>query len=133
MTDTSSPARVNARTLATRESILAAAERLFAERGVEGVSNRQISEAAGQGNNTAVGYHFGTKTDLIRALVRERQTAVDEIRRRMLADRADSTDLRDWVACMVVPFTDYLPRWASRAGTPAASPRSSPTRCSATS
>ncbi|WP_033340549.1 TetR/AcrR family transcriptional regulator [Catenuloplanes japonicus] len=119
MTDTSSPARVNARTLATRESILAAAERLFAERGVEGVSNRQISEAAGQGNNTAVGYHFGTKTDLIRALVRERQTAVDEIRRRMLADRADSTDLRDWVACMVVPFTDYLatlgvPSWYAR-------------------
>ena len=116
---TSVPARVSARTLATRGSILTAAERLFAERGVEGVSNRQISEAAGQGNNTAVGYHFGTRADLIRALVRERQAPVDVIRGRMLATHADSTDLRDWVACMVRPFTDHLavlgaPSWYAR-------------------
>ncbi|MGO4759077.1 TetR family transcriptional regulator, partial [Streptomyces sp. 2MCAF27] len=52
---------------ATRELILTAAERLFAERGVYAVSNRQVSEAAGQGNNAAVGYHFGTKADLVRA------------------------------------------------------------------
>ncbi|MDP9792357.1 AcrR family transcriptional regulator [Catenuloplanes nepalensis] len=119
MTETHGSARVSTRTLATRESILAAAERLFAERGVEGVSNRQVSEAAGQGNNTAVGYHFGTKTDLIRALVRDRQARVDTIRRRMLAVHADSTDLRDWVACMVRPFTDHLsalgvPSWYAR-------------------
>ena len=52
----------------TREAILTAAERLFAEHGVFAVSNRQVSEAAGQGNNAAVGYHFGTKTDLVRAI-----------------------------------------------------------------
>ncbi|HEX2214632.1 MAG TPA: TetR family transcriptional regulator, partial [Mycobacterium sp.] len=40
----------------TREAILTAAERLFAEHGVYAVSNRQVSEAAGQGNNAAVGY-----------------------------------------------------------------------------
>ncbi|MEV0038015.1 TetR family transcriptional regulator, partial [Streptomyces sp. NPDC050804] len=44
---------------ATRELILVTAERLFAEHGVFAVSNRQVSEAAGQGNNAAVGYHFG--------------------------------------------------------------------------
>jgi len=38
----------------TREAILIAAERLFAEHGVFAVSNRQVSEAAGQGNNAAV-------------------------------------------------------------------------------
>ena len=35
----------------TQEAILTAAERLFAEHGVFAVSNRQVSEAAGQGNN----------------------------------------------------------------------------------
>ena len=48
----------------TQEAILKAAERLYAEHGVFAVSNRQVSEAAGQGNNAAVGYHFGTKADL---------------------------------------------------------------------
>jgi cytochrome P450 len=50
--------------------ILATTERLFAERGIHAVSNRQISEAAGQGNSAAVGYHFGTKADLVRAIAR---------------------------------------------------------------
>jgi len=37
----------------TQQAILTAAERLFAEHGVFAVSNRQVSEAAGQGNNAA--------------------------------------------------------------------------------
>ncbi|MFE1785580.1 TetR family transcriptional regulator [Streptomyces sp. NPDC059506] len=40
---------------ATRQQILTAAERLFAEQGLYAVSNRRISAAAGQGNNTAAG------------------------------------------------------------------------------
>ena len=59
----------SARRDATRELILTTAERLFAEYGIEVVSNRQISEAAGQGNNAAVNYHFGTKADLVRAIM----------------------------------------------------------------
>tara|TARA_R110000868_G_scaffold20217_3_gene85823 strand:- start:550 stop:1245 length:696 start_codon:yes stop_codon:yes gene_type:complete len=43
--------------------------RLFAERGVDGVTVRQIAEAAGQKNHAAVGYHFGSKEHLIRELV----------------------------------------------------------------
>ena len=45
----------------TKEQIVLAAEGLFAERGIEGVSLRQIGTAAGNGNNSAVQYHFGTK------------------------------------------------------------------------
>ena len=56
------------RSTGTREAILSAAEWLFAERGMYAVSNRQISEAAGQGNNAAACYHFGTRTDLLRAI-----------------------------------------------------------------
>ncbi|MFE3652278.1 TetR/AcrR family transcriptional regulator [Streptomyces sp. NPDC059152] len=108
-----------ARSAGTRETLLAAAERLFAEHGVFAVSNRQISEAAGQGNNAAVGYHFGTKTDLIRAVVRRHAEPVDALRRRMLARTGDSHDVRDWVACLVRPGAQHLaqlgsPTWYAR-------------------
>jgi AcrR family transcriptional regulator len=104
---------------ATRELILDTAERMFAERGIHEVSNRQISEAAGQGNNTAVGYHFGTKTDLIRAILRRHSSAIEERRAEMVAAAQGSRELRDWVECLVRPSTDYLasrgvPTWMAR-------------------
>ena len=104
---------------ATRKALLDAAERLFAEYGVYAVSNRQISEAAGQGNNTAVTYHFGTKVDLVRALIRRHAEQIESIRVRMLADIGDSTELRDWVDCSVRPVTRHLeelgcPSWYAR-------------------
>lgn len=104
---------------ATREALLGAAERLFAEHGVHAVANRQISEAAGQGNNAAVSYHFGTKIDLVRALARRHAQGIEAGRRRMLADIGDSADARDWVACAVRPVTEYVemlgtPSWYGR-------------------
>ncbi|MEU7990917.1 TetR/AcrR family transcriptional regulator [Streptosporangium canum] len=107
---------------ATRESILTAAERLFAEHGVVAVSNRQVSEAAGQGNNAAVGYHFGTKADLVRAIVRKHAEQIEQVRLRMLAEIGDSSDVRDWVACLVRPSAEHLaalgspPTWYARFG-----------------
>ncbi|MEV6118740.1 TetR family transcriptional regulator [Streptomyces sp. NPDC052109] len=104
---------------ATREAILAAAERLFAEHGVYAVSNRQVSEAAGQGNNAAVGYHFGTKADLVRAVVRRHAERIETLRERALAAAAGSDDVRDWVDCLVRPVTEHLaglgnPTWYAR-------------------
>ena len=96
---------------------MATAERLFAEHGVAAVSSRQISEAAGQGNNAAVGYHFGTKTDLIRAIVRRHDEVIEHARRglveRIDEDGGDSGDgggngLRAWVECLVLPLTGHL-------------------------
>ncbi|MGW1712611.1 TetR/AcrR family transcriptional regulator [Streptomyces sp. NPDC002156] len=104
---------------ATREALLVAAERLFAERGVHAVSHRQISEAAGQGNNAAVGYHFGTKIELVRAIIRKHAERMEGIRTRMLAEIHASSDLRDWVTCSVRPVTGHLealgtPSWYAR-------------------
>jgi AcrR family transcriptional regulator len=106
---------------ATREAILTAAERLFAEHGVFSVSNRQVSEAAGQGNNTAVGYHFGTKADLVRAIARKHSAPIEEKRQRMLTEVGDSTDIRDWISCLVRPVAEHLaavgsPTWFARFG-----------------
>jgi AcrR family transcriptional regulator len=103
----------------TREAILAAAERLFAEHGVYAVSNRQVSEAAGQGNNAAVGYHFGTKADLVRAIEQKHRVSIERLVARMVAEAGDSTDLRDWVACLVCSLTEHLaqlgnPTWYAR-------------------
>lgn len=52
----------------TRERILLAAEQLFAQHGLDGVSLREIAAAAKQGNNSAVQYHFGDRESLVRAL-----------------------------------------------------------------
>jgi AcrR family transcriptional regulator len=117
------PAR-GGRVSATREVILTTAERLFAESGVYSVSNRQISEAAGQGNTAAVGYHFGTKADLVRAIIRRHTTGIELLRVRMVAGvagAAGSAEVRDWVTCLVRPTTEYLdglgnPTWFARFG-----------------
>ncbi|WP_329459107.1 TetR/AcrR family transcriptional regulator [Streptomyces sp. NBC_01497] len=107
------------RALVTREAILAAAERLFAEHGLSNVSHRQIAEAAGQRNVAAVGYHFGSRTDLVRALMARHGTPVDEIRSRYVARVEGSEDIRDWVGALVRPVTDHLgslgvPSWNAR-------------------
>src|SRR5246127_2723857 len=107
------------RSTGTREAILSAAEWLFAERGMYAVSNRQISEAAGQGNNAAACYHFGTRTDLLRAIESKHREAIEELRTRMVRDIGDSAALRDWVAAFVRPLSDLLsdlgtPSWYAR-------------------
>ncbi|SHN76108.1 TetR/AcrR family transcriptional regulator [Cryptosporangium aurantiacum] len=107
------------RSSATRDAILDAAEQLFAERGLSAVSNRQVSEAAGQGNNAAVGYHFGTKADLVTAIVRRHNRLIADRRRELVARIAGSDDPRDWISCWVRPATEHLdslgtPTWYAR-------------------
>lgn len=103
----------------TREAIMATAERLFAEYGVTAVSSRQISEAAGQGNNAAVGYHFGAKTDLIRAIVRRHDAEIEQTRLRRVEKLGPGTSVRTWIECLVLPLTEHLaaagsPTWYAR-------------------
>ncbi|WP_305093297.1 TetR/AcrR family transcriptional regulator [Prescottella sp. R16] len=69
-----------------RTKILLAAEQLFAERGVEHVSMRQIGERAGQRNNSAVQYHFGNKSGLIQALYDLRLLPLNAERHRILEE-----------------------------------------------
>ena len=53
----------------TRSQLLDAAERLFAEHGFRGASVRAITDLAGA-NLAAIGYHFGSKAELLAAVVR---------------------------------------------------------------
>jgi AcrR family transcriptional regulator len=70
----------------TRRLLVRTAERLFAEQGIDAVSLRQISTAAGLRMAGAVAYHFGDKAGLIRAIIDDRVARIDERRRAMLAE-----------------------------------------------
>lgn len=93
----------------TPSLILAAAERLYAERGLDGVSLREITEAAGQRNNAAIHYHFGGRDGLVRALFEHRYRQLEATRAEMLAEldaagRGD--DAAALVRVLVVPFAE---------------------------
>ncbi len=68
-----------------RTAIVEAAEQLFAERGLEGASLREISAAAGQRNNVAAQYHFGDREGLVAAVYAARMRPINERRLRLLA------------------------------------------------
>ncbi|MEU2508385.1 TetR/AcrR family transcriptional regulator [Streptomyces sp. NPDC007863] len=61
----------------SRERILAAATRLFAERGYDATSTRAIGEAVGL-NIATVAYHVGAKPELYRAVMRRAHLAQRE-------------------------------------------------------
>lgn len=89
----------------TKEQIVLTAERLFAERGLDGVSLRQLGVAAGNGNNSAVQYHFGSKDRLIEAIFEYRLPRLHERRQMLIAERRPR-DLRSWVECYVLPILE---------------------------
>jgi AcrR family transcriptional regulator len=74
----------------TRESLLDAAESLFAEHGIQAASLRAITQQAGA-NLAAVHYHFGSKEGLVRAVFSRRLKPLNEERLRLL----DACDLDD--------------------------------------
>lgn len=91
-----------------RERIIATGERLIAERGAE-VSLRDIAGEAGQRNNSAVHYYFGSRDGLIRAIVERRQGPMEARRMALLAEveragRAD--DVASLVEILVRPMLD---------------------------
>jgi AcrR family transcriptional regulator len=72
-----------------RALLLDAGERLFAERGIEAVSLREIAAEAGQKNNSAVSYHFRDKRGLLDALIADRILKVERVRHRLIEKAAD--------------------------------------------
>lgn len=71
------------------EQIKAVALRLFAERGIDGVTVREIANAAGQKNHAALTYNFGSKDTLIRELIVDGARAIDD-RRNAWLDQSEA-------------------------------------------
>ncbi|AOS64507.1 TetR/AcrR family transcriptional regulator [Actinoalloteichus hymeniacidonis] len=103
----------------TREHLLHTAERLFAERGLSEVSSRQIVEAAGQANNSALAYHVGTRADLLRAISRAHVEPITRRSRELFDETRGSSDPGEYLGCLVRPYTEHLaslgtPSWYAR-------------------
>lgn len=77
----------------TKERILAAAETLFAQRGFDGASLRQLTSDAGV-NLAAVNYHFGSKEKLVEQVFRRRLDALNAQRLAALARVAGQPETR---------------------------------------
>lgn len=101
----------SSRSVATRRRVILAAERLFAESGIEAVTLRDIGRAAGQRNNSVVHYHFRTKDALVEEAMVSRYGVINQRRNEML-DRlvASNTtrDVRAIVNATVAPFAELL-------------------------
>jgi AcrR family transcriptional regulator len=94
----------------TRARLIAAAEELFAERGIDGVSLREINAAADQRNSTAVQYHFGDREGVLRAVLAKHHAAV-EIARHALLDQYEAGppgDIRALAGALVRPSAAQL-------------------------
>jgi len=102
----------------TPERLLDAAERLFAERGVDAVSVRAVNAGAGA-NVAAVHYHFGSKEALVEAVLRRRMDALGARRLAMLAalPTADAPAVRAVMEALVLPLAELSiePTGAGRA------------------
>ncbi len=102
--------RLTPRTIATRAKLVAVAERLFAERGVEGVSLNEINKLAGQRNSNACQYHFGNKNGLLQAIVDKHIPGI-AARRNELLDRLEAAgpmQVRDVIKALVYPVAEKL-------------------------
>lgn len=94
----------------TRELLIETAERLFAERGIHGVSMREIGLSAGQRNNGVTQYHFGDKVGLVVAVF-ERRAAEVNARRLVLLEAALSEgrdEVGDLLEAFVVPLAEQV-------------------------
>ena len=85
------------RSAATRERILDAAEKLFAERGYHGVSIRDVTGAA-EVDVALVNYHFGSKEMLLEAVVARRADQLVDEWKRALAGVQNGHATRVWNA-----------------------------------
>ncbi|NOZ78666.1 MAG: TetR/AcrR family transcriptional regulator [Acidobacteria bacterium] len=96
---------------ATRTRLLDAAERLFAEKGFEHTSVRDITANAGT-NVAAVNYHFGGKDNLYREVFHRRLADLRERRISTLADLFESpggtATLEDVVSTFTSAFLEPL-------------------------
>ena len=80
-----------ARSEATKNSLMHAAEQLIAERGIENVSIRDIVSAANQKNESVLQYHFKNLTGLIEAIQLTRSAQTQKKRAELIETLSSKT------------------------------------------
>ncbi|MDI9915911.1 TetR family transcriptional regulator [Rhodococcus sp. IEGM 1379] len=94
-----------------RDAITDVADRMFAERGVDEVSLREIVIESGQKNVSAVQYYFGGRDGLFLAVFRRRLAKLNEARSAYLEvvdSEGRGEDIRSLIEVSIVPLADYL-------------------------
>ncbi len=76
----------------TRTKLIDAAERLFSEKGIDAVQLREIIEAAGQRNTSALQYHFKSREGLVEAVFKRRMAPINTLRLSMLDEALKSRE-----------------------------------------
>lgn len=97
-----------ARSSGTKLALLDTAEHLFARGSIAGVTTREITEAAGQKNTSAISYHFGSREGLLLELLARRGAPVDERRGELRDTLGPDPELAALVDCLVVPYGALL-------------------------
>lgn len=89
-------------------ALILAAERLFAERGIDGVSLRQVNQAANQKNMSAAHYHFGSRDGLVNAVLQYRLPGLDARRCELLGRGTAIKDIRFYLEAFIAPLAAQL-------------------------
>ena len=94
-----------------KDALLDAASVLFDEAGIDAVAMNEIVRASGHRNRSAILYHFGSKDEVVRAVV-ERSMVGPDARRSQLLDELLARDPQPAVAAIatvvVQPLTELL-------------------------
>jgi AcrR family transcriptional regulator len=93
--------------------LIAAGEHHFAVHGIHGAQMREIVREAGQGNDSAVHYHFGSRAGLLTAICQRHIDEMDPEREQRLAGQSTEPDLEIVVRDLVHPTAAQL---GSRSG-----------------
>jgi AcrR family transcriptional regulator len=102
----------------TRDALLEQGALLFAREGVDRVTARQLHDAIGARNESALHYHFGGKKGLVQEIVRTHLAAVEASRAQLVAAIAAdgrTTDLRALVHALAAPMAADLENPLGRA------------------
>lgn len=108
MTTISTAPTASPDTAGTRARLIDVAEELFATQGIASVSLRTVGQRAGQKNNSAAQYHFGSKVGLVNAIIDSRSAVVEQRRRQLLDEATTPADLPALVSLMVIPLAESI-------------------------
>lgn len=95
----------------SKQRLILAAIKLFAEQGIDGVSLRMINREAGAKNNSALHYHFGSKLGLVEAVVAFIQDWFEEAREEALTAveaAGDKATVRDILGAFISPYLQLV-------------------------
>jgi AcrR family transcriptional regulator len=91
-----------------KQALIRAGEELFARQGINGARINELTERAGQRNQSALHYHFGSREGLLTAIIERHVDAVDGVRGGLLKVVGSTATLRQLVAVIVTPLAGEL-------------------------